>query len=132
MIKQFAILLGIILVFSSVSTSYADGHMAPSPKQQMSDGVLPEDVQCNVGLQLMIKYSGDAACVKPSTANRLSAADWGTIQGDVVTELPSHGNEMELEEGMTMEEEQSENTEPEDEPASHKIELKESMEMAGN
>ena len=131
MIKQFAIIFGMILVFSSVSTSYGDHHMAPSPKQQVANGVSAEEVQCNVGLQLMIKYSGEAACVKPSSASRLAAADWGTIQGDVVTELPSHENEMELEEGMTMEEE-SENPESEEESESHRIELRESMEMAGN
>ena len=109
MIKIAVVLLGMILVFSSMTYSYADDHMAPSPKHQMNDGVMPEDVQCNVGLQLMIKYNGDAACVKPSSATRLAAADWGTIEGDVVTELPSHENEMELEEELNMDDNESEN-----------------------
>lgn len=128
MIKQIAIIFGFILVFSSVSTSFADHHMAPSPKQQMANGVSAEDVQCNVGLQLMIKYSGDAACVKPSSASRLVAADWGTIQGDVVTELPMEEHEVELEEEMAMNEEEMENEENETE--SHKIELREAMDMS--
>ena len=103
--------------------------MAPSPKQQIADGVLPQDVQCNVGLQLMIKYSGDAACVKPSTASRLAAADWGTIEGDVVTELPATETEVELEEDVGMDEEPAD--EESEEPESHKISLSESFEMTG-
>ncbi|MDX1533939.1 MAG: hypothetical protein R3230_07030, partial [Nitrosopumilaceae archaeon] len=95
-------------------------------KQQINDGITPENVQCNVGLQLMIKYNGDPACVKPSTASKLASADWGSIKGEVVMELPSNDNEMELEEEMMMDDD------PEEEPQSHKIELKESMEMAGN
>lgn len=130
MIKNAAILLGIVLVFSSITTSYADGHMAPSPKEQMDGGTAPANVQCNVGLQLMIKYSGDAACVQPSTASRLAAADWGTIEGDVVTELPVEDNEMELEEEMSMDDE-SESEDSEEEPESHRIELSESFEMSG-
>ena len=128
MIKIAVVLLGMILVFSSMTYSYADDHMAPSPKHQMNDGVMPEDVQCNVGLQLMIKYNGDAACVKPSSATRLAAADWGTIEGDVVTELPSHENEMELEEELNMDDNESDNEDSETE--SHKIELRESMDMS--
>ena len=128
MIKNAAILLGVILVFSSVSYSYADHHMAPSPKHQMNNGVSAEDVQCNVGFQLMIKYTGEAACVKPSSASKLVAADWGTIQGEVVTELPAHEEEsMELEENVSIEEETSESDE--EEKASYKVELSESMAM---
>ena len=96
----------------------------------MANGVSPEDVQCNVGLQLMKKYTGDAACVKPSSASRLAAADWGSIIGEVVTELPSQENEMELEEEITLNEEESTSTDSEEEGESHKIELRESMDMA--
>ena len=112
-----------MLVFSSLSMAYAD---LASPRQQMSAGSSAEDVQCNVGLQLMIKFNGDAACVKPSTASRLAAADWGTIQGDVVTELPVNDETMELEENVSLEEEESES---EEEKASYKVELTESMAM---
>ena len=116
-----------MLVFSSISYSYADDHMAPSPKQQVNDGITPENVQCNVGLQLMIKYNGDPACVKPSTASKLASADWGSIKGDVVMELPSNENEMELEENMSIEE-KSESDDGSEE-STYKVELKESMAM---
>ena len=112
--------------------AYADGHSVASPRQQMNAGTAATDVQCNMGLQLMIKFNGDAACVKPSTAPKLVAADWGTIEGDVVTELPSNEEAMELDEEMTIEEETENNPveeESEEDGQSHKIKLRESMHM---
>ena len=103
--------------------------MAPSPKQQVADGVAVEDVQCNVGLQLMIKYNGDAACVKPSSASRLAAADWGSIEGEVVTELPMDESDVALEEEVAMDD--NDESDEAEEPESHKISLSESFEMSG-
>ena len=42
-----------------------------SPKKQMRDGVAPKDVICREGLELILDISRDAACVKPSTAEKL-------------------------------------------------------------
>ena len=42
-----------------------------SPSAQMRSGVLPEDVQCNEGLLLVIRHGGDPACVREATAERL-------------------------------------------------------------
>ncbi|HSA98301.1 MAG TPA: DUF333 domain-containing protein [Candidatus Nitrosotenuis sp.] len=51
-----------------------------SPKQQMANGVLPQDVVCPDGLALVQKTStGTAACVKPATAKILAERTWGTI-----------------------------------------------------
>lgn len=48
-----------------------------APKMQMDDGVAPQDVECNEGLQLIIKASdGSAACVKPNTAELLITRGW--------------------------------------------------------
>jgi len=49
-----------------------------SPKIQMKQGTLTEDVLCKVGLVLMKKTSdGSAACVSPSTALKLEKRGWG-------------------------------------------------------
>ena len=42
-----------------------------SPKKQMRDGVAPKDVICREGLELILDIFRDAACVKPSTAEKL-------------------------------------------------------------
>ena len=53
-----------------------------SPRKQMANGIAPEDVVCKSGLTLMIRTSGDAACVKPTSAEKLIIAGFGTIQPD--------------------------------------------------
>jgi hypothetical protein len=51
-------------------------HVAP-PKMQMNEGVAPQDVVCNEGLELILKASdGSAVCVKPNTAELLLARSW--------------------------------------------------------
>ena len=42
-----------------------------SPKKQMKQGVLPEDVMCKERLELVIRINGLAACVKPETAMKM-------------------------------------------------------------
>lgn len=42
-----------------------------SPKKQMRQGVLPEDVICKERLELVIRTNGLAACVKPETAVKM-------------------------------------------------------------
>ncbi|MDH3676940.1 MAG: DUF1254 domain-containing protein, partial [Nitrosopumilus sp.] len=51
-----------------------------SPRKQMQDGIAAEEVVCKSGLALMIRSSGDAACVTPPTAEKLSNAGWGIIE----------------------------------------------------
>ena len=48
-----------------------------SPKKQVHAGAESEEIICNPGLTLMIRYSGDAACVKPDTASKLTESNWG-------------------------------------------------------
>ncbi|TBR09951.1 MAG: DUF333 domain-containing protein [Candidatus Nitrosotenuis sp.] len=62
-----------------------------SPKQQMTNGVLPQDVVCHDGLALVQKASTDTAvCVKPETAKILAERTWGTIlkEANLETENP--------------------------------------------
>ena len=72
--------------------SFADHHLVMSPKKQMDTGIAPENVVCKSGLALMIKSSGSAACVKPSTAEKLTAAGWGIIEKEAtMMEETEHG-----------------------------------------
>ena len=56
------------------------GEMIDSPRKQMQNGVAAKDVVCKSGLVLMIRTSGDAVCVKPLTAEKLTTAGFGTIE----------------------------------------------------
>ena len=47
-----------------------------SPRKQMANGVSAEDVICKGGLTLMIRISGDAACVTSSSAEKLQVKGW--------------------------------------------------------
>ena len=58
-----------------------------SPKKQVNNGANPETVMCNPGLTLMIRYSGDAACVNPTTAEKLAIASWGEIKKEFPSDL---------------------------------------------
>ncbi|MGI0022229.1 MAG: thermonuclease family protein [Nitrososphaeraceae archaeon] len=50
-----------------------------TPRQQISNGVLPEDVICKEGLELIFKSRDNSpACVKPQTAQKLVDRGWGT------------------------------------------------------
>lgn len=50
-----------------------------SPRKQMANGIAAENVVCKSDFTLMIRSSGDAACVTPTTAEKLENAGWGTI-----------------------------------------------------
>ena len=45
-----------------------------SPKKQMRKGIAAEDVLCREGLELVIRTNGNAACVRPNTADRMEKA----------------------------------------------------------
>lgn len=51
-----------------------------SPRKQMMNGVLPENVVCKEGLQLIFKSRDNSpACVKPQTVQKLVARNWGSM-----------------------------------------------------
>ncbi len=104
--------IGIIPVIS-----YAES--IDSPRKQMENGITAEDVVCKSGFTLMIRISGDAACVTPTTAEKLTNAGWGTIEKEF--SLDSEIIETEL-----TSEEESENT-----GKDITVELKESMGLKG-
>jgi len=53
----------------------------PPPLKQMKLGILPEDIQCNEGFQLIFKFGDDIpACVSSDTVSKLIVRGWGRIQ----------------------------------------------------
>ena len=65
---------------SDTKISSEENNYVTSPKKQMKNGVAADDVVCKSEFTLMIRISGDAACVSPTTAEKLEASGWGTIQ----------------------------------------------------
>ena len=63
------IIFGFILL-CVISLAIPASAQVDSPKKQLKKGVLPEDIICNEGLQLIIRNNGSPACVKPNTAER--------------------------------------------------------------
>ena len=50
-----------------------------TPKQQTNVGILPSEVQCKEGLELIFKSTdGSPACVKPKTAEKLIERGWAS------------------------------------------------------
>ena len=50
-----------------------------TPKQQTDVGILPSEVECKNGLELIFKATdGSPACVKPSTAEKLIERGWAS------------------------------------------------------
>ncbi len=119
-------ILGLALIGTMMSSTYAE-HDLMSPKKQMNDGVSAEDVICKGGFTLMIRMSGDAACVTPSTASKLSSAGWGEIIKEFEMQAEHEGEQITLNEEVSMEDEESSDAEEDDK----KVELKESMSMTG-
>jgi hypothetical protein len=50
-----------------------------SPRNQIKDGVDPQEVICKINLVLMFSNSGNVACVKHSTSQILVERGWGSI-----------------------------------------------------
>jgi len=54
------------------------GDNSMSPLKQIQAGILPDDVACRSGFELILKSStGNPACVLPSTASKLVSSGWG-------------------------------------------------------
>jgi len=48
----------------------------PSPLKQIKEGTLPENVVCKEGLGLVFKLTGQPACVKTTSIEKLIAWGW--------------------------------------------------------
>jgi len=108
MTSKFLVLAIIPLILSiglMSAMSFADS--LKSPRQQMGDGIIAEDVICKGGFTLMIRMSGDAACVTPSTASKLSSAGWGEIIKEFEMQAEPEEEEVTLSEEVGTEDEES-------------------------
>ena len=71
----------IVLVLSiGITPTLSFSDSIDSPRKQVANGATPESVICKAEFTLMIRQTGDAACVKPTTAEKLSSANWGEIE----------------------------------------------------
>jgi len=78
---HFSLFLMVLLVASvGLTPTLSYSASLDSPRKQMQNGIESETVICNPDLTLIIQNDGDAACVTTSTAQKLSASNWGTIQ----------------------------------------------------
>ena len=77
---KFLAFFMILLVVSIGITPMSYSASLDPPRKQMLNGAVSMEVLCNPGLTLMIRNSGEAACVTFSTAQKLSESKWGTIQ----------------------------------------------------
>jgi hypothetical protein len=69
-----------------------------SPNKQSSNGVLPHEIVCRGGLDVIIRNSGDANCVKSTTHNKMRATGigltplaMGCTQGNIHLKNPNTG-----------------------------------------
>jgi hypothetical protein len=47
-----------------------------SPLKQIKSGIVPENVVCKEGLNLVFKLNGQPACVKTTSVQKLAAWGW--------------------------------------------------------
>ncbi|NJK78028.1 MAG: hypothetical protein HC944_03985 [Nanoarchaeota archaeon] len=47
-----------------------------SPLKQLKEGVMPEDIQCKSSMELVFKLSGEPACVKFTSIEKLVSYGW--------------------------------------------------------
>ena len=66
--KKIVLGISFFLIFSVINPTNAD---IDSPRKQMVEGVLAQDVMCREGLELVIRTNGMPACVKPETADKM-------------------------------------------------------------
>lgn len=86
--NQFLIVFAAILVLSmgfGPATSYSA--TVDSPRKQVSNGADPGTVVCKSDFTLMIRSSGEPACVKSQTATKLEIAKWGEIRSESTEDL---------------------------------------------
>jgi len=70
----------ILRIVPLITEERKTGDSSMSPLKQIQDGILPGDVACRSGFELILKSStGNPACVLPSTASKLVSVGWGVL-----------------------------------------------------
>lgn len=108
MVSRFLVLTIIPLILSiGLISPLSFAESVKSPRQQMNDGALAQDVICKGGYTLMIRMGGSAACVTPPTASKLNTAGWGEIIKEFEVQQEPQDEEISLNEEISMEDEGS-------------------------
>lgn len=66
----------VLMIFSLVIPASAQ---VDSPKKQLKNGILPEEVVCREGLHLIIRNNGSPACLKSTTVKIFQDRDMGFV-----------------------------------------------------
>lgn len=122
----FALIPLVLSIGIIPAISFADS--IDSPRKQMAKGISPEDIICKSGFTLMIRMSGDAACVTPATAEKLQVRGWGIIEKEFSSEPKI--SETEITEELDISDESS--TGNSTEGTEHSVEFEESIGLKGN
>ncbi|MEX2312774.1 MAG: PQQ-dependent sugar dehydrogenase [Nitrosopumilaceae archaeon] len=70
----------ILKIIPIISEEKKVGDSFLSPLKQVKTGILPSDVACKTGYELILKSTtGNPACVFPPTASKLVSAGWGVL-----------------------------------------------------
>jgi len=88
------IIFGFILL-GVISLAVPASAQVDSPKKQLKNGILPENIICNEGLQLIIRNNGSPACVKPTTASRFERLGIAFVLTEISNLAVKESNELE-------------------------------------
>jgi len=70
----------ILKIIPIISEEKKVGDSSLSPLKQVKTGILPPDVACKTGFELILKSNtGNPACVFPPTASKLVSVGWGVL-----------------------------------------------------
>jgi glucose/arabinose dehydrogenase len=70
----------ILKIIPIISEEKKAGDSSLSPLKQVKIGILPPDVVCKTGFELILKSTtGNPACVFPPTASKLVSVGWGVL-----------------------------------------------------
>jgi len=70
----------ILKIIPIISEEKKVGDSSLSPLKQVKTGILPPDVVCKTGFELILKSTtGNPACVFPPTASKLVSVGWGVL-----------------------------------------------------
>lgn len=61
---------------STTSNMKQDTMLSPPLKQMKTQGIIAQDITCKEGLDLVFKFNGQPACVKPSSIQKLMIWNW--------------------------------------------------------
>jgi len=76
-LKSAPFYLSVVFLITVLSISFTLTHAEMTPLKQLKQGVSSIDVQCNKGLELVLKQStGSSYCVKPTSVEKLIQRGW--------------------------------------------------------